>query len=82
MIIKKFVNTFDKFVKKIKQIDITVFDINVYQNVTSNTFMILNSTFKSIMLILNFAVFRSFKKFKIDTSIQSQNAERFKRIVQ
>ena len=30
MIIKKFVNAFDEFVKKIKRIDMTIFDINVY----------------------------------------------------
>ena len=30
MIIKKLVNAFDEFVKKIKLIDITTFDINVY----------------------------------------------------
>ena len=30
MIIKKLVNTFDEFVKKIKRIDMTIFDINVY----------------------------------------------------
>ena len=30
MIIEKLVNIFDEFVKKIKQIDMTVFDINVY----------------------------------------------------
>ena len=30
MIIDKFVNAFNEFVKKIKQIDMTIFDINVY----------------------------------------------------
>ena len=30
MIIEKLVNAFDKFVKKIKRIDMTIFDINVY----------------------------------------------------
>ena len=30
MIIERLVNAFDEFVKRIKRIDITVFDINVY----------------------------------------------------
>ena len=30
MIIEKLVNAFDEFVKKIKRIDMTVFNINVY----------------------------------------------------
>ena len=30
MIIEKLVNAFDEFVNRIKRIDITVFDINVY----------------------------------------------------
>ena len=30
MIIERLVNAFNKFMKKIKQIDMTVFDINVY----------------------------------------------------
>ena len=30
IIIERLVNAFDKFVKKIEQIDITVFDINLY----------------------------------------------------
>ena len=30
MIIERLVNAFDEFVNKIKQIDMTVFDINVY----------------------------------------------------
>ena len=34
------------------------------------------------MLILNFATFRSFEEFEIDTRIRMQNIERFKRIVQ
>ena len=34
------------------------------------------------MLISDFATFRSFKEFDVDTRIQSQNAERFKQIVQ
>ena len=34
------------------------------------------------MLILNFATFRSFKKFEIDIRMRSQSVERFKQIVQ
>ena len=30
MIIEKLVNAFNKFMKKIKQIDMMIFDINVY----------------------------------------------------
>ena len=30
MIIERLVNTFKEFVKRIKQIDITIFDIDVY----------------------------------------------------
>ena len=30
MIIERLVNVFNEFVKKIKQIDMTIFDINVY----------------------------------------------------
>ena len=30
MIIERLVNAFDEFVKKIKRIDMTIFDINVY----------------------------------------------------
>ena len=30
IIIERFVNVFKKFIKKIKQIDIKIFDINVY----------------------------------------------------
>ena len=82
MIIEKLVNAFDEFVKRIKQIDMTIFDINVYWNVTSNTSVALSSTFKSFMLILNFVTFWSFEKFNVDTRMRSQNIERFKRIVQ
>ena len=80
MIIEKLVNTFDEFVKRIKQIDITVFDINVYWNVTSNTSVALNSTFKSFILISSFAAFRSSEKFDVDIRMRSQNAERLKQI--
>ena len=82
MIIEKLVNAFNEFVKKIKQIDMTIFDINVYWNVTSNTSVASSSTFKSFMLTSDFATFRSFEKFDVDTRMRSQNAERFKRIVQ
>ena len=34
------------------------------------------------MLILDFATFRSFKKFDVDTRMRSRNAERFKQITQ
>ena len=81
MIIKRFVNAFDEFVKKIKQIKMTMFDINVYWNVTSNTSVVSSSTFKSFMLISDFVAFRSFEKFKVDTRMRSQNVERFKQIV-
>ena len=82
IIIEKLVNVFNEFVKKIKQIDMTVFDINVYWNVTSNTSVASSSTFKSFMLISDFATFRSFEKFDVDTRMRSQSAERFKRIIQ
>ena len=82
MIIERLVNAFDEFVKRIKRIDMTIFDINVYWNVTSNTSVASSSTFKLFMLISNFAAFRSSEKFKIDTRMRSQNAERFKRIAQ
>ena len=81
MIIEKLVNAFDEFVKKIKRIDITVFDINIYWNVMSNTSVALSSTFKSFMLISDFAIFRSFEKLDVNTRMRSQSAERFKRIV-
>ena len=81
MIIERLVNTFDEFVKKIKQIDMTTFDINIYSNVTSNTSVASNSTFKSFILILSFATFRSLEKFNVDTRIRSQSAERFKQII-
>ena len=82
MIIKKLVNVFNKFVKKIKQIDITIFDINVYWNVTSNTSVVSSNIFKSFMLILDFATFRSFEKSDVDTRMRSQNVEQFKQIAQ
>ena len=75
MIIKRFVNTFNKFMKKIKQIHMTTFDINVYWNVTSNTSVTSSSTFKSFMLISDFATFRSFKKFNVDIRMRSQSVE-------
>ena len=82
MIIERLVNAFDEFVNKIKRIDMTVFDINVYWNVTSNTSVASSSTFKSFMLILSFVAFRSFEKLDVDTRMRSQSAERFKRIIQ
>ena len=82
MIIERLVNTFNEFVKRIKQIDMTVFDINVYWNVTSNISVVSSSTFKSFMLISGFATFRSFEKFNVDIRMRSQNAEQFKRIAQ
>ena len=82
MIIERLVNAFNKFVKKIKWIDMTVFDINVYWNVTSNISVASSSTFKSFMLISDFATFRSSEKLDVDTRMRSQSAERFKRIVQ
>ena len=82
MIIEKLVNAFDKFVKKIKKIDMTIFDINVYWNIMSNTSIASNSTFKSFILISNFAIFRSFKNFDVDIRMRSQNVERFKLIAQ
>ena len=48
----------------------------------SNTFVASSSTFKSFMLILNFATFRLFEKFEVDIRIRSQSVERFKRITQ
>ena len=82
MIIERLVNVFDEFVKKIKWIDITVFNINVFWNVTSNTSVASSSTFKSFMLILDFAIFRSSEKFDVDIRMRLQNVERFKRIAQ
>ena len=82
MAIEKLVNAFNEFVNRIKRIDITVFDINVYWNVTSNTFVASSSTFKSFMLISGFTTFRSFKKLDVDTRMRSQSAERFRRITQ
>ena len=82
MIIERLVNAFDEFVNKIKRIDMTVFDINVYWNVTSNTSVASSSTFKSFMLISGFATFRSFEKLNVDIRMRSQSVERFKRIVQ
>ena len=82
MIIKWFVNTFDEFVKKIKRIDMIIFDNNVYWNVTSNTSVVSSNIFKSFMSTSDFATFRSFKKFKIDIRMRLQSAERFKRIAQ
>ena len=81
MIIEKLVNAFDKFVKKVKQTDMMIFDINIYWNVTSNTSVALNSTFKLFILISNFAIFRSFEKLDVDIRMRSQSVERFKRIV-
>ena len=81
MIIKKLVNAFNKFVKRLKRINMTIFDINIYWNVKSNTSVALNSTFKSFMLILNFVTFWLFEKLEIDIRIRSQSAERFKQIV-
>ena len=82
MIIERLVNAFDEFVKKIKQINMTIFDINVYWNVTSNTFVTSNSTFKSFILISGFATFRSFEEFDVNIRMRSQSVERFKRITQ
>ena len=82
MIIERFVNAFDKFVKRIKRIDMTVFGIKIYWNVTSNISVALSSTFKSFMLISNFAAFRLSEKLDVDIRMRSQSAERFKRIVQ
>ena len=82
MIIERLVNTFDEFVRRIKRINIKIFDINIYWNVTPNTSVALNSTFKSFILISDFTIFRSSEKFKIDTRMRSQNAEWFKRIIQ
>ena len=48
----------------------------------SNTSVASSSTFKSSMLILNFATFQSFEEFNVDTRMRSQYIERFKRIVQ
>ena len=82
MIIERLINAFNEFVNKIKRIDMTVFDINVYWNVTSNTSVVLSNTFKSFMLTSDFTTFRSFEKFDVDIRMRSQNVERIKRIVQ
>ena len=82
MIIEKLVNAFDEFVKRIKRIDMIVFNINVYWNVTSNTSVVSSSIFKSFMLISDFAAFRSSEKFDVDIRMRSSSAERFKRIAQ
>ena len=78
IIIEKLINAFDKFVKKIKRINMTIFDINVYWNVTSNISVALSSIFKSFMLISNFATFRSSEKFDVDICMRSQSAEQSK----
>ena len=75
MIIERLVNAFDEFVNRIKRIDMTVFDINVYWNVTSNTFVASSNTFKSFILISDFAIFRSSEKFKINIRMRSQSVE-------
>ena len=80
IIIERLVNAFNEFVNRIKRIDMTVFDINVYWNVTSNTSVASSSTFKSFMLISGFATFRSFEKFDVNTRMRSQSAERSKQI--
>ena len=82
MIIERLVNAFDEFMKKIKWIDMTIFDINVYRNVMPNTSVASSSTFKSFMLISDFATFRSYEKFNVDIRMRSQSAERLKRIAQ
>ena len=81
MIIERLVNAFNEFVKKIKRIDMTIFDIDVYWNVTLNTSVASSSTFKSFMLTSNFATFRLFEKFDVDIHMRSQRTERFKQIV-
>ena len=68
--------------KKNKQIDIIVFDIHIYWNVTSNTSIISSNTFKSFMIISDFSTFRSFKKLEVDIRMRLQSAERFKWNVQ
>ena len=60
----------------------TVFDINVYWNVTSNTSVASSSIFKSFMLISDFAAFRSFKKLDVDIHMSLQSVKRSKQIVQ
>ena len=82
MITEKLVNAFNEFVNRIKQIDMTIFDINVYWNVTPNTSVASSSIFKSFMLILDFATFRSSEELDADTRMRSQNAGRFKQIAQ
>ena len=82
MAIERLVNAFDEFVNRIKRIDMTIFDINVYWNVTSNTSVASSSTFKSFMLTSDFAAFRSSEELDVDTRMRSQNAERFKQIAQ
>ena len=82
MTIERFVNAFDEFVKKIKRIDMTVFDINIYWNITPNTSVTLNSTFKSFILISDFAAFRSSEKLDVDNRMRSQSAKRSKQIAQ
>ena len=66
MIIERFVNAFNQFVKKINQIDMKILDISIYQNVMSNTSVASRSTIKSFILILNFVTFRSSEKFEIN----------------
>ena len=60
----------------------TIFDINVYWNITSITSVVSSSTFKLFMLILGFAAFWSSEELDVDIRMRSQNVERFKRIVQ
>ena len=46
-----------------------------------NTSVALSSTFKSFILISDFATFRLFKKFDINIRMRSLNVERFKQII-
>ena len=82
MTTERLVNVFDEFVKRIKQIDIKIFDIKFYWNVTPNTSVALSSTFKSFMLISKFAAFRSLKKLETDIRMRSRDVERFRQIAQ
>ena len=82
MIIEKLVNSFNEFVKRIKLINMTIFNINVYWNVTPNTSVVSSSIFRLFILISDFVIFRSFEKFETDTRMRLQGADRSKQIFQ
>ena len=66
LIIKKFVNVFNEFVKRIKWINVKIFDINNYWNVMLIASIVSNSKYKLFILISNFFAFSSSEKLKVN----------------